>query len=102
MLFGLRTEKTGEAAEKTEGLAPAGSTVPAGSEASAAGTNKAAVKAKGHGRNAVTALTGAKKVPIPLTQYEDGEGCPECTGKLYKFQPRQLVRITGVAPLMAT
>ena len=46
-----------------------------------------------------------KKTPLPpkvfhpLTDLKKGELCPECqTGKLYKYEPAQLLRITGQTP----
>lgn len=61
-------------------------------------------KAPGHGRNAATAYTGAHRVSVPHPQLHATQSCPGCmSGKLYpQSEPAQLVRITGMAPLMAT
>ena len=37
-----------------------------------------------------------------ITEYESGQSCPECkSGKLYKYEPGSLLRITGHAPYKA-
>ena len=39
------------------------------------------------------------KIFHPLKDLKKGELCPECqTGKLYKYEPAQLLRITGQTP----
>jgi len=61
-------------------------------------------KAPGHGRNAAAAYTGARRVSVPHPSLQTAQSCPGCTsGKLYRqSEPSKLVRITGMAPLMAT
>jgi transposase len=61
-------------------------------------------KVPGHGRNAAAAYTGAQQVTVAHPQLHGGEACPGClSGKLYpQSEPSKLVRITGMAPLMAT
>ncbi len=61
-------------------------------------------KQAGHGRNPVSAFTGARKVGIAHGQLKHGDRCPEClSGKVYaQKEPRALVRIVGQAPLSAT
>lgn len=61
-------------------------------------------KAPGHGRNAAAAYIGAQRVSVPHPQLRATQSCPGCTsGKLYpQSEPSRLVRITGMAPLMAT
>src|SRR5262249_48956007 len=61
-------------------------------------------KAPGHGRNAASAHAGAQRVSVPHPQLQASQSCPGCTsGKLYpQSEPCKLVRITGMAPLMAT
>ena len=61
-------------------------------------------KAPGHGRNAAAAYTGAQQVSVPHPQLHATQSCPGCaSGKLYpQSEPSKLVRITGMAPLMAT
>jgi transposase len=111
MLFGPRTEKTqavlgkpkaqGEAV--TGGGATAGEAADASDEEDTSEADTAPVKRKGHGRNGVAALTGALRVPVEHRALARGEGCPECTGKVYPLKvPKRLVRIVGMAPLMAT
>ena len=61
-------------------------------------------KRKGHGRNPAAAYTGAQKVSVPHESLHDKEKCPECQrGKVYLLPPpAQLVRVRGMAPLLAT
>jgi len=92
LLFGPRTEKTGDVLKK-----PAGASHTAGK-----GKKK---KRKGHGRNGADAYQGAKKVEVPHGALKSGDPCPEtdCTGKVYKLpDPGLIVRIKGLPPLGAT
>jgi transposase len=61
-------------------------------------------KPKGHGRNGAASYTGARKVSVPLPDYQAGDPCPLCPkGKLYSLgEPGVEVRIVGRAPLEAT
>ena len=61
-------------------------------------------KPKGHGRNAAADFPKARRIPVPLEGVASGEGCPHCpNGKVYpQKEPSTLLRITGVAPFMAT
>lgn len=61
-------------------------------------------KRKGHGRNPAAAYTGANRVQVPHEALHDKETCPECRrGKIYLLPPpAQLVRVRGMAPLLAT
>ena len=61
-------------------------------------------KPKGHGRNAASDYTGAKKVKIAHDSLKHGSRCPECQkGKVYRDnKPKTVVRVTGKAPLQAT
>jgi len=61
-------------------------------------------KRKGHGRIAASAYTGAAKVGVPHESLHDKDRCPECQrGKVYLLPPpAQLLRVRGVAPLLAT
>lgn len=56
-----------------------------------------------NGRNGADAYTAATRVPILLhADLKPGCNCPSCLkGKLSKQKPRTLVRIKGMAPLMA-
>lgn len=62
-------------------------------------------KPKGHGRNGAEAYTGAEKVEVLHQSLKAGDPCPEvgCDGKLYPIAtPAVLVRVKGIAPLLAT
>ena len=92
LLFGPRTEKSGEVLKK-----------PAGTSGIAGKGKKR--KRKGHGRNGADAYKGAKKVEVPHDSLKPGDPCPEtdCTGKVYPLSdPGLLVRIKGLPPLGAT
>jgi transposase len=120
-LFGPRTEKTEAVLGKTSAAEPTDvesirkeaqslpSPASGGENRADRGTSELSttlpIPRKGHGRNAVTALTGAKRVPVPHQMLARGEACmdPLCDGKVYPLEePKKLVRIQGVAPLMAT
>jgi transposase len=59
--------------------------------------------AKGHGRNGAQAYAGAERIPVPHESLRSGGPCPHCKGRVYaRKEPRQLVRIVGVAPFAAT
>jgi len=60
-------------------------------------------KPKGHGRNPASAYTGATRMRIPHESLTAKDACPECPdGKVYPVTPpAQLVRITGMSPLVA-
>lgn len=95
MLFGASTESTRNVlGENTRGQDPSQS------------SNNAAEKEKapGHGRNAAAAYTGAQRVSVLHPKLQATQNCPGCaSGKLYpQSEPSKLVRITGMAPLMAT
>lgn len=130
MLFGPSTEKTSQvvgskgdasdltppadaasssdsaAAPPSEGASPpapaADSASPA--DAPAADSSPSEPKRKGHGRNPAAAYTGAERVNVPHESLHDKETCPECQrGKVYVLPPpAQLVRVRGMAPLLAT
>lgn len=61
-------------------------------------------KRKGHGRHPASAYTGAERVNVPHESLHDKEMCPQCQrGKVYVLPPpAQLVRVRGMAPLLAT
>jgi transposase len=61
-------------------------------------------KRKGHGRNPASSYTGAERVRVPHEALHDKETCPACQrGKVYLLPPpAQLVRVRGMAPLLAT
>jgi len=61
-------------------------------------------KRKGHGRNPASAYTGAERVSVSHEALHDKAACPACQrGKVYVLPPpAQLVRVRGMAPLVAT
>jgi transposase len=96
--------------EDASGPAPAADEAPQDaapapdSDAPAPSSSAAEPKRKGHGRNPAAAYTGANRVPVPHESLHDKETCPECRrGKVYLLPPpAQLVRVRGMAPLLAT
>jgi transposase len=60
-------------------------------------------KPRGHGRNAASSYTGAKKEILSHPSLKRGDLCPECRkGKVYPTDAGVAVRITGSAPIAAT
>jgi hypothetical protein len=59
---------------------------------------------KGHGRNGADDYPHAKRVRVPHASLKPGVRCPHCArGNVYGMkEPRQLVRVKGVAPIDAT
>lgn len=93
LIFGAPTEKTSQVVGKAGDKAD---------ETKAPQTKKE--KRKGHGRNGAKTYKGATKVKVPHESLEHGGPCSECSkGKVYRqSKPAVLVRVTGLAPLMAT
>ena len=91
MIFGAKTEKTGQLFPQPP---------PTGSQGATAAAPPP--KRKGHGRRAAADYPGAKRVKVPHPQLHPGDPCPDCKqGKLYRLQrPAQIVRITA-QPLFA-
>ena len=62
-------------------------------------------KRPGHGRNGAAAYPRASHIAVPHATLRHGDPCPvdDCTGRVYRQrgEPAVLVRITGVAPLLA-
>ncbi len=60
-------------------------------------------KAKGHGRNGVSAYRNAESIKIEHVELKPGDKCPECPrGKVFCMKkPALVLRITGHAPLQA-
>jgi len=97
LLFGAATETTAKVAQRIS----AASACAAGAAAENGG-GKNGEKKPGHGRNGAAAYTGAEKVPVPHAALAAGCGCPDCrNGKVYPLEPAPLVRVTGMAPLLA-
>jgi transposase len=96
----LRQMIFGKKSEKSRDVLPAARTPAQGSHRE---KKKRTAPPPGHGRNRVEAYSGATTVCIEHPQFKAGERCPECQkGKLYPFEPTQLIRITGQAALSAT
>jgi len=96
MIFGASTETSRNVlGTDTQVASPTSSTQP---------NTTPKPKAPGHGRNAAAAYTGAQQVAVMHPQLHSAQSCPGCTsGKVYpQSEPSKLVRITGMAPLMAT
>ncbi len=72
-------------------------------ESQALQTEPTRQQSKGHGRNRVSAYTGAKRITIGHPELTPGDNCPECfQGKVYHpKQPGVFIHITGVSPLQA-
>jgi hypothetical protein len=118
MLFGPSTEKTSQVVGSKPGGATAPTTTAGTSpsapsdvatpapdaDAPAPSSSATEPKRKGHGRNPAAAYTGAEKVNVPHESMHDKDTCPECQrGKVYLLPPpAQLVRVRGMAPLLAT
>jgi rubredoxin len=85
-------------------VAPQDATPTPDADAPAPSSGATEPKRKGHGRNPAAAYTGANKVSVPHESLHDKEKCPECQrGKVYLLPPpAQLVRVRGMAPLLAT
>jgi transposase len=66
--------------------------------------DKPSGKAKGHGRNGVSAYHGAQKIFVPHQTLKPKDPCPECPkGRVYELKdPAVLLRILGKPPLDAT
>jgi hypothetical protein len=86
------------------GPVPAADVAPQDADAPAPSSSATEPKRKGHGRNPAAAYTGAEKVNVPHESLHDKEKCPECQrGKVYVLPPpAQVVRVRGMAPLLAT
>ena len=92
--------KTYRNSEKTKDVLP-----PKGKAASSqakAAANKP--PRPGHGRNAASDFSGAKRIKVAHATLHSGDACPGCArGKVYQQkEPKPLVRIMGQAPLTAT
>jgi len=93
LIFGQKSEKTSKVLNKK------------GSEADEDARSAAKKKRKGgNGRNGADAYTGAEEVRIEHDWLKAKDPCPECRkGKVYEIlEPKRLVRVTGVAPLLVT
>jgi len=104
LIFGASTEKTSQVLgdkQASDGAGAAGAQTPDGGQSGAAGNEKP--KAPGHGRNGAAAYRSAERVKVPHPTLHSGDDCPACLkGKVYLLEPSLLVRVRGVAPLLAT
>ena len=100
LLFPLVTEKTREILKRA-GIEDALKPAVAGDESTASEDKQ---KKAGHGRKGAEAYVGASRIAVAHASLERGAQCPACEqGKVYEQQePKQLVRISGQAPLSAT
>lgn len=98
------TSLAGAGGTSSEEAGPEGGEKKEGSEnAPGTSTGKEKKKRKGHGRLAATEYPGAKQIPIEHHDLTPGCQCPKCQeGRLYRVkEPRRLVRVRGMAPLVA-
>ncbi|NQT18509.1 MAG: hypothetical protein HQ592_02310, partial [Planctomycetes bacterium] len=66
-------------------------------------TSTSKEKSKGHGRNGAKEYAGAERICLKCAQVRPGDRCPKCgKGKLYAYEPGEIVCIRGQAPLQAT
>ena len=105
ILFGHKSEKTRDVAktcEQDESSSEDQASDGAPSENQEQGERPK--KRRGHGRNGADAYRGAKRIWVSHEMFKPGDACPSCKGgKVYKqAQPRQIVRLTGQAPVQAT
>jgi transposase len=93
MVFGAKTEKTGQLFPQPPPTGSPGALAPA-----------LRPKPKGHGRTAAADYPGAKQVQVSHPQLHPGDPCPDCKqGKLYLLKrPAQIVRITAQSLFAAT
>jgi len=86
LIFGAKSEKTRKVLKQ------------AGKQ-----TSTSKKKVKGHGRNGSDSYTGAARICLTCDQVRPGDRCPTCgKGKLYAYEPGEIVCIRGQAPLHAT
>lgn len=101
-----REESTSSSAPTADSIAASTTTTAAAptTDAPTADSSTTAPKRKGHGRNPASAYTGAERVGVSHESLHDKQACPECQrGKVYVLPPpAQLVRVRGMAPLLAT
>lgn len=108
MLFGARTERkqtvlkdcADQPVEDGQGGVDGGA-LP--TKPGAVGVDGEDKKRSGHGRNGAGTYTGACVIEVELPHLTLGAQCPACqTGKVYRWEPKVLVRLAGQPPLAAT
>jgi hypothetical protein len=101
LIFGPSSEKTKDvkaAIKKSQDTETSSAAKPQEKE-----KTKEPKKRKGHGRNSAQDYKGAEKSKVVHEEFKPGQRCDLCLkGKLYPLEPKTLVRVKGVAPLMAT
>jgi len=104
IIFGARTEKTGNVLDNQAGVAGGSSQNNTENEKDRTENDKAKEKPKGHGRNGARDYTGAKRIKIDHESLKSGDPCPLCKkGKIYAQKtPAYIVRLFGQAPIGAT
>jgi transposase len=104
IIFGARTEKTGNVLDNQAGSTNGSSQNNAAQEKACTESDKAKEKPKGHGRNGARDYTGAKSIKIAHELLKSGDPCPLCSkGKVYTQKvPAYIVRLFGQAPIGAT
>ena len=96
MIFGSKTESrknvTGQGGKGRSG----------GSQQQQQKKKKKKKKRKGHGRHSARDYVGAERKKIPHA-LSPGDPCPcGCGGKVYRTRSREIVRVRGSAPFVAT
>ena len=90
LIFGAKTEKTRKVLKQK-------------TEKQTTKSDEPEKKPKGHGRNGSDAYTGADRICIACLTVSKGDRCPDCQkGKLYRYDPSEIVCISGQAPIHAT
>jgi len=88
LIFGAKTEKTRKVLKQ---------------ETADKETSTSKEKSNGHGRNGSKEYTGAERICLKCSEVSPGDRCPKCgKGKLYAYEPGEIVCIRGQAPLHAT
>jgi transposase len=104
IIFGARTEKTGNVLDNQTGATDGSSPNNTEHEKDSREGDKAKEKPKGHGRNGARDYTGAKRTKIAHESLKSGDPCPLCSkGKVYTQKvPAYIVRLFGQSPIGAT
>ena len=108
LIFGAKSERTSQLFPDTSDERDGDPAADADGDANETppGSAKPKPKRKGHGRKGADQYTGADKRSVPHDTLKHGDPCPApgCDkGRVYRqADPAVLVRVTGMAPLMAT
>ena len=93
LLFGKKTETR-------ENVTGKGKETP--SDGKKGDPKKKKKKRKGHGRNSAKDYVGAERKKIPHESLSPGDPCPCCGATVYHTREREIVRVRGSAPFVAT